>query len=132
EAVLQAQVPTQGTLDRGTAKAEVVYSGVPKFEPIPGTTLMHAVNTTYDVIQVTDKYYACYQAAWFVSSSPTGAWVLADNVPAVIYSIPPSSPMYRCTYVRVYESSPTTVTYAYTAGYTMSYVSACVVVYGTG
>ena len=132
EAVLQSQIPTQGTLARNTAKVDIVYSGAPKFEPIAGTTMMYAVNTTYDVIQVTDKYYACYQAAWFVSSSPSGGWVLADNVPAVVYTIPPSSPMYRCTYVRVYESTPTTVTYAYTSGYTMTYVSAGVVVYGTG
>ena len=40
--------------------------------------------------------------------------------------------MYPCTYVRVYASTPDTVTYGYTAGYTMSYVSAGVVVYGTG
>ena len=50
----------------------------------------------------------------------------------MIYTIPPSSPLYPCTYVRVYASTPDTVTYGYTAGYTMSYVSAGVVVYGTG
>ena len=133
EALLQAQVPQQATLDRTTTKIEVVYSGgPPRFEPIPGTEMMYAANTMYDVIRVGDAYYACYQGAWFRAPAPTGAWVLADSVPQVIYTIPPSSPLYRCTYVRVYDASPTTVTYGYTAGYAMGYVSAGVVVYGTG
>ena len=50
----------------------------------------------------------------------------------VIYTIPPSSPMYNVTYVKVYGATPTAVTYGYTAGYTMAFVSAGVVVYGTG
>jgi hypothetical protein len=132
EALLQAQVPTEAALDRSTAKLDVVYTGPPKFEPIPGTGMTYAVNTPNEVIYTGEKYYACYQAAWFVAASPTGAWVLADSVPAVIYTIPPSSPLYRCTYVRVYGATPTTVTYGYTAGYTMGYIAAGVVVYGTG
>jgi hypothetical protein len=133
EAVLQSQVPTEGKLERSSAKIEVVYSGgPPKFEPIVGTPMTYAVNTMYDVIRVDDKYYVCHQGAWFVASSPTGVWVLAGTVPAVIYTIPPSSPVYRVTYVRVYETTPTTVTFGYTSGYTLGYVSAGVVVYGTG
>ena len=133
EAVLQSQIPIEGTLERNSAKIEVVYSGgTPKFEPIAGTTTMYAVNTNDDVIRIGDKYYVCHQGAWFVASSPTGVWVLADAVPAVIYTIPPASPVYRVTYVRVYETTPTTVTFGYTSGYMMGYVSAGVVVYGTG
>ena len=37
------------------------------------------------------------------------------TVPEVIYTIPPSSPLYPCTYVRVYASTPETVTFGYTA-----------------
>jgi hypothetical protein len=132
EAVLQSQIPTQASLDRNTTKVEVIYSGPPKFEPIAGTDMFYAVNTAYDVIRVGDKYYVCYQGAWFVAPDSGGAWVLADTVPAVVYTIPPSSPLYRVTYVRVYGSTTTTVVYGYTAGYTMSYVSGGVVVYGTG
>jgi hypothetical protein len=133
EAVLQSMIPTEGTLERSTAKIEVVYSGgPPRFEPIVGTSMTYAVNTMYDVIRVDERYYVCYQGAWFVSASPTGAWILAESVPTVIYTIPPSSPLYRVTYVRVYETTPTTVTFGYTSGYTMGYVSAGVVVYGTG
>lgn len=133
EAALQAQVPTEGTLARNSAKIEVVYSGgEPKFVPIAGTPMFYAVNTQYDVIRIGDKYYVCHQGAWFVAPSPTGIWVLADTIPAVIYTIPASSPVYRVTYVRVYETTPTTVTFGYTSGYMMGYVSAGVVVYGTG
>jgi hypothetical protein len=132
EAMIHAQIPQQATLKRDAATVNVVYAGTPKFEAIPGTTIYYAVNTSYDVVRVGESYYACYQGAWFVAPAPTGAWTLAPLVPEVIYTIPPASPLYRCTYVRVYGVTPTTVTYGYTAGYTMAYVSSGVVVYGTG
>jgi hypothetical protein len=132
EALIQAQVPQQGTLNRTSAKVEVVYAGPPKFEPIVGTPMTYGVNTSFDVIGADGAYYACFQGAWFVAPTPNGPWVLAATVPIVIYTIPPSSPLYRVTYVRIYTSTPTTVTYGYTSGYTMAYVSAGVVVYGTG
>src|SRR5262245_33305886 len=132
EALTEAQIPKQATLNRATTTVTVVYSGAPQFVAIPGTTLSYAVNTSFNVIQTGAGYYSCYQGAWFVASAATGPWALAPSVPAVIYTIPPTSPMYPCTYVKVYTAMPTTVTYGYTAGYTMSYVSAGVVVYGTG
>lgn len=132
EALLESQLPQQGTLDRATAKLDVVYAGAPQFAPIPTTPLSYAVNTSFQVVQTGEGYFACYQGAWFAAPAPTGPWTLAPTVPAVIYTIPATSPLYPCTYVKVYASTPTTVTYGYTAGYTMSYVSAGVVVYGTG
>ncbi|HSS70341.1 MAG TPA: hypothetical protein VLQ46_06765, partial [Casimicrobiaceae bacterium] len=132
EAVLEAQVPQQATLSRDTAKLTVVYGGAPQFVPIAGTSLAYATNTSFAVIQSTEGYFSCYQGAWFAAPAPAGPWVLATSVPQVIYTVPPSSPVYPCTYVRVYTSTPTTVTYGYTSGYTMSYVSAGVIVYGTG
>ncbi|HET7096785.1 MAG TPA: hypothetical protein VFJ68_05290 [Casimicrobiaceae bacterium] len=132
EALLEAQIPQQATLNRSAAKLEVIYSGPPQFVPIAGTQMFYATNTSFSVVRYSDGYYSCYQGAWFTSTAPAGPWVLADSVPAVIYSIPPSSPLYSCTFVRVYAASPDTVTYGYTSGYTMSYVAAGVVVYGTG
>ena len=64
--------------------------------------------------------------------SPNGPWVLAASVPQVIYTIPPTSPMYNVTYVKVYAATPAAVTYGYTSGYMMGFVTAGVVVYGTG
>jgi hypothetical protein len=130
-AVLKAQIPQQGTLKR-TATLNVTYAGEPEFRPIPGTPMTYAVNTSFEVIGVEGRFYVCYQGAWFVGASPTGPWVLAENVPKVIYTIPPGSPVYNVTYVTVAGTTPETVTYAYTSGYTLSYVSAGVVVYGTG
>ncbi|HKE39218.1 MAG TPA: hypothetical protein VKG21_05215 [Casimicrobiaceae bacterium] len=132
EALIEATIPQQSTLNRANAKLEVVYAGAPQFAAIPGTTMQYAVNTSFNVIQTSDGFFSCYQGAWFTAGTPTGPWTLATVVPTVIYTIPPANPMYPCTYVRVYASTPETVTYGYTSGYTMSYVSAGVVVYGTG
>jgi hypothetical protein len=131
-AVLKAQIPTQAALSRQTAKLTVSYVGAPQFSAIPGTNLRYATNTSFQVILADGKYYACYQGAWFVSATPTGPWSLASSVPPAIYTIPPSSPVYNVTYVQVYGATPTTVTYGYTAGYMMGFVTAGVLMYGTG
>jgi hypothetical protein len=131
-AVQQAQVPRQATLKKNAAKVVVVYAGPPQFKPIAGTPLTYAVNTSFEVIGADGRFYLCYQGAWFVDTTPNGPWALAETIPAVIYTIPPASPLYNVTFVKVYAATPATVTYGYTAGYTMSFVSAGVIVYGTG
>ncbi|HEY1413845.1 MAG TPA: hypothetical protein VGF36_16995, partial [Rhodopila sp.] len=131
-ALLQAQVPRQATLNKDTARLNVVYAGPPQFKPIPGTPMTYAVNTSFQVIQTGGRYYVCYHGAWFVGASPNGPWVLAEAVPQVIYTIPPTSPLYNVTYVRIYGATPVAVTYGYTSGYTLGFVSAGVLVYGTG
>jgi hypothetical protein len=68
-----------------------------------------------------------------VASSATGPWVVATSVPAVIYSIPASSPLHYVTYVQVYGSTPDQVYVGYTPGYLGTEVCPDrVVVYGTG
>ncbi len=131
-AVLQAEIPHQATLERSKAKLNVVYVGPPQFKPIPGTPIKYAINTGFEVLNVGGKYYACYQGAWFEAPTPNGPWVLAAGIPPVIHTIPPSSPVYNVTYVTVGAATPSTVSYAYTAGYLMGFVSAGVMVYGTG
>jgi hypothetical protein len=131
-AVLQAQVPRQATLDKASAKLTVTYAGQPQFRPVPGTSMTYAVNTPFEVIETGGKFFVCYQGAWFTGPSATGPWVLATSVPEVIYTIPPSSPLYNVTYVKVYGATPAAVTYGYTSGYMMGFVTAGVVVYGTG
>jgi hypothetical protein len=132
ETVLKAQIPTTATIKRSSAKLTVVYSGPPRFEPIPGTAILAAVNTNVEVLKIGNAYYACENGVWFVSATPTGPWKLADSLPPAIRTIPPSSPYYNLIYVQVYAATPATVTYGYTAGYMMAYVSAGVLVYGTG
>jgi len=135
-AIHAAQVPTKAVVNRDSVTINVTYDGAPVFQTIPGTTMYYATNTTYEIVQVDDQYYACYNGVWFVASSPNGPWVAASSVPSVIYTIPPSSPVYNVTYVQVYNSTPTTVTYGYTSGYTGMFVMGvavgAAVVYGSG
>ncbi|MGA0839565.1 MAG: hypothetical protein ACO3P1_06665, partial [Pseudomonadales bacterium] len=110
----------------------VVYAGTPEFDRIEASDLYYAVNTSFDVLRLNGRYYVCHQGLWYVSTNPDGPWMLAETLPDVVYTIPPSHPLHRVTYVRVYSTTPTTITYGYTAGYNMGYVSSGVVVYGTG
>lgn len=130
EAVIQAQIPRKATVTKSEVSLQVSYDGEPKFEPIPDTKLKRAVNTSYTVIEFENKYYCCHDAVWFEAPSPTGAWVVTASVPSAIYTIPPSSPAYNVTYVQVYESTPTTVTYGYTAGYLGAFIAGGLLVYG--
>jgi hypothetical protein len=138
DAVLLSQVPTTAVVDRAQAEAhvKVAYAGEPQFLPIESTTLFYAVNTPDRVIRVDNSYYLCYQAIWFVSNSPSGPWKTADFVPAVIYTIPPSSPVYNVTYVTVSNPTVTTVEMSYSSGYMGMFVLGMAVgstvVYGTG
>jgi hypothetical protein len=55
--------------------------------------------------------------------APTGPWKICTEVPKVIYTIPPSSPVYHVTYVTVDGSTEDDVTSSYTAGYYGAYVA---------
>ncbi len=131
-AVLQASLPHRSTLNRAKTTLRVTYTGQPRFQVIVGTNLSRSVNSPLGVILAANRYYVCSQGVWYVSISSAGPFVLAADVPAAIYTIPPSDPLYPVTYVRVVVATPTTVTYAYTSGYTMGFISAGVLVYGTG
>lgn len=132
EAVLKAQIPTTATLQRGSVQPSVIYSGPPHFAPIPGTAMLYAVNTAAIVLKVGPAYYVCQNGVWFTGPAPGGPWQLADSIPPAIGTIPPTFPDYNVTYVQVYDATPSTVTYGYTSGYVMGFVSAGVLVYGTG
>ncbi len=133
DAVLLASVPTTITVYTTNATVNVMYSGEPQFAPIPGTAIQYAVNSPYSVLLVDGQYYCCAQGIWFVSSAATGPWAFCTNVPAAVYTIPPSSPVYNVTYVTVQSSTPTTVEYSQTAGYSGEYVADTgALMYGAG
>ena len=138
DAVLIAQIPTTMLLNPTTAaqQANVSYVGNPQFAPIEGTTLQYATNTVDKVIQVGDVYYLCLQGVWFLSSTPTGPWTTASSVPQVIYTIPPSSPVYNVTYVTQVTTSGGYIQSSYTAGYMGAFVMGAavgaIVTCGTG
>jgi hypothetical protein len=124
DAVLIAQIPTVMLLNPTTAaaQAKVAYTGAPNFVAIDGTTMLYATNTPDKVIQVGDLYYLCLQGVWFMSASPQGPWTTASSVPQVIYTIPPSSPVYNVTYVTQVTTSDGYVQSSYTAGYMGAFV----------
>jgi hypothetical protein len=138
DAVLLAQIPTTALVNRAAAEAQVKvsYAGDPNFVPIESTTLSYASNSPDKVIRVGDLYYLCFQGVWFRSTTPNGPWKTADSVPQVIYTIPPSSPVYNVTYVTVSNPTPTTVETSYSSGYLGMFVVGmavgAAVVYGTG
>jgi len=133
EAVAEAQIPQTAAVKRDAAKLDVKYDGAPKFENVKGTSIEYAVNTGIQVLKVQGKYYACDQAIWYVSNSPTGPWAVADSIPEKeIQQIPPESPVYNVKYVHVYDSTPEVVYVGYTPGYTGTYIYGPTIVYGTG
>jgi hypothetical protein len=135
EALIANSIPQTATITREEAKLTVKYDGEAKFAPIEGTSLSYASNSSAAVIKVSqDEYYCVEAGVWFKARSPQGPWVVADMVPAQIYDIPPSSPLYFVTYVKVYNSTPEVVYVGYTPGYYGTVVSAntMTVVYGTG
>jgi hypothetical protein len=138
DAVLLAQIPTTAVVNIKEAEAQVKvqYDGAPQFKPINTTQLSYATNTQDKVIKVGDIYYLCFQAVWFMSTTPTGPWKVASSVPKEIYTIPPSSPVYNVTYVTQTQTSPTTVECDHTAGYLGMFLIGTAVgltiAYGTG
>ncbi|HET7365798.1 MAG TPA: carbohydrate-binding family V/XII [Burkholderiales bacterium] len=135
EAAIANDIPQTATVQRDVQPTAVVFDGgEPQWKPIDGTALSYAPNTQAPVIRVDPKsYYMVQNGVWFTAAVPKGPWSVAATVPAVIYSIPPSSPVHYVTYVRVYSSTPTTVFVGYTPGYYGTVMSTDgVVVYGTG
>jgi len=132
-AVLEASIPRKATVSRDAGeKVNVLFQGEPNFELITGTTVERATNSYNDILRVDGFYYLCDNAVWYVARATDGPWVVADTIPAAIYTIPPSSPSYHVTHVHVYESDDNSVSTGYTSGYFGSHVSFGVVVYGSG
>jgi hypothetical protein len=132
-AVMEATIPRKATIDRDAGEnVSVFYEGEAIFEDVPGTDVKRAVNSPNDILLIGSTYYLCDSAVWYVSTTEDGPWVVADEIPAVIYSIPPSSPSYHVTHVEIEESDSETVSTSYDSGYFGSNVSFGVVVYGSG
>jgi hypothetical protein len=133
QAVQEVAIPRTAVVGRATQPAiEVFYDGPPQFEAIDGTPLMRATNSPQDVLTDGHYYYLCYDAVWYLGSTPSGPWSITADIPPAVYSIPPSSPVHHVTHVKVYDSTSTTVTTGYTGGYYGAYSTGTTVVYGTG
>jgi len=108
--------------------------GKPQLEKIEGTTLEYVVNSQTPVIRVEEQeWYAVSGGIWYVAESAEGPWKVATTVPAEIYAIPPSSPLYYVTYVRVQPGEDETAQVSVYPGYYGAIPTAAgTVVYGTG
>lgn len=132
-AAIRAAIPQTATVKRSETTLEVIYDGEPQFELIKGSQDVHyAVNTDNDVFYSNSRYYSCYQGVWFESGYPTGPWDVCDEVSPDIYTIPASAPQHNVTYVRVYNSTPSTVQVGYTSGYSGQYLINNLLVFGAG
>ena len=134
EAVIANEIPQTAKVYRQKARFTPQISGTPELKPVPDTPLSYVFNSPTPIIRVSPtSWYAVQSGVWFTASSLGGPWVVATSVPAVIYSIPPSSPIYYATYVKIYSVTPDYVVVGYTPGYMGAIVSSDgVVVYGTG
>lgn len=134
DAVLLASIPTKiVTTTADPPVVQVSYDGQPNFKVIETTTVQYAINSPNSVFLVNGSYYCCNNGVWFESRNTTGPWTLCTSVPSAIYTIPPSHPMHNVTYVIVQSTTPTTVVYTQTAGYSGEYVAATgVLMFGAG
>ena len=134
EAVIANNIPNTAKIDRMTTKLTLEIDGIPQLKPIDGTQLNYVFNCSIPVIKVDEnKWYAVYNGVWFSANAVNGSWAVADFVPAIIYSIPASSPLHYVTYVKVYSSNSKEVYVGSTPGYYGTVVSPDgTVVYGTG
>lgn len=135
EAVISNSIPQTAEVQLASPPTlSVAYDGQPLFETVEGTPLQCASNSLTPVVCVNpNSYYAVENGVWFQGGSPNGPWLVATQVPAVIYTIPVRSRFHYITYVRVYHATPSVVVVGYTPGYygTVVAPSGCVV-YGTG
>jgi hypothetical protein len=134
-AVIENSIPQTATVPLKNGPAFTPnLDGPPQYSPIEGTPLSYINNSSVPIIQVSpNAYYAVTAGVWFTAARLTGPWSVATSVPTAIYSIPPSSPIYYVTYVRIYEATPTVAYVGYTPGYLGTVVAPYgTVVYGTG
>ncbi len=135
EAVISNSIPQTANVPLANPPTFApVYDGAPTLASIAGTSLKYVANSPTPVIRVSaNAWYALRAGVWFTSTSANGLWLVASSVPAVIYTIPPSSPLYYVTYVQIYDATPEVVYVGYTPGYLGTVVEPDgVVVYGTG
>ena len=135
EAVIANSIPQTATVPRVNGPAfSPTFDGAPQLRPVEGTALQYVINSPTPIIEVdATAYYALRAGVWFRAAALGGPWFVAAEVPAVIYTIPPTSPLHYVTYVQVYGSTAQVVYVGYTPGYLGTVVSpAGVVVYGTG
>jgi hypothetical protein len=135
EAMIENTIPQTATVSREDGpKFLSSFDGAPQYAPVADTPLHYVVNSRTPIIEVSpSSFYAVQGGVWFTAPALTGPWAIATSVPAVIYTIPVTSPLHYVTYVYVYGYTSQVVYVGYTPGYLGTVVApGGVVVYGTG
>ncbi len=134
EALIANQIPHTATVTPAQTSFIPQFDGTPTVVPVQGTSLSYVANSPTPILVLqTGQVYACSNGVWFQAATVNGPYTVARSVPAVIYTIPTSSPLHYVTYVKVYDADTGQVVVGYTPGYMGSAVdSDGVVVYGTG
>ncbi|MGO9932189.1 MAG: hypothetical protein ACLPV8_10305 [Steroidobacteraceae bacterium] len=135
EAAISNTIPQTATIPLSSGPTFTPnFDGPPQYLPIDGTAMSYVANSSEPVIQVAPSvYFAVVAGVWFTAAQVTGPWIIATSVPSMIYTIPPASPLYYVTYVKIYEATPQYVYVGYTPGYFGTVISPYgTVVYGTG
>ena len=135
EALIANTIPQTASVKRvGGPAFKPEIDGAPQWRSIKGASLQYVFNSETPIIQVPDgTLYALNAGVWFTAAMIDTPWSIATSVPAVIYTIPPSSALYYVTFVHVYGFTPEVVYVGYTPGYLGTVVEPDgVVVYGTG
>ena len=136
EAAIANVIPLTATVERTgtTMDPAPTIDGDPQYRPVEGTDLRYVPNASTPIIETgPSAFYAVQNGVWFDAGAPTGPWAVAASVPAEIYAIPPSSPLYYVTFVQVYGATPDVVYVGYTPGYYGTVLDPDgLVVYGTG
>jgi hypothetical protein len=125
-------IPQTAAIKRSISDFNVVYDGEPIFENIKSTQMNYALNSPFDIIEIQNHCYCCYDGVWFDSSSRQGPWTVSTTLPPEIQTIPPSCPLYHVKYAQIYDFTEDVVYVGYTPGYLGAYVLDYQVVFGTG
>ena len=95
EALIQAQIPQQATLNAGRREARGGLRRRAEVRADPGTTLLYAVNTSSNVLQSGSAYYACYRRRLVrrtTARAAVGCWPAPCRRPSTPFPRPA-----RCT-----------------------------------
>ena len=114
EALIEVQIPQQGTLNRDTAKLSVAYGWANRSSRrIPGTPMSYAVNTLVQRDRDERRLLRVLPGRGAVHGRSTRRPVdTRRHGPAGDLHDPTLEPHVPRTYVRVYAATPQTVTYA--------------------
>ena len=138
EAAIANTIPQMARVPLSEAfPSPTLVGAAPRWTPVSGTIgngKVEVVANCATPVFRTDSYtyWAIEKGVWFTAPSFEGPWKVATWVAPILYTIPPSSPYYYVTFVRVYDAGPDYVSVGYTPGYFGAYVQDGVIVYGTG